>query len=218
MKVNTGEIGIVTDANIGHICRPVVRICYDHRGFELAKPYDIDLTSAEHQGQWVAEIDPQLPELSESGMPGKAGQPGESCYRTSNTVAQSTQDTPAVGKFSTRKTQVRSFSESRISVNKVEDWCDLVEAEREEGLVVLDKGAPDFEPDRVSPPAPTPGQEKTPASRRGLSQTGQDMPMRPAWPVKKSLVYPSGKSRTYAEKVQRYHQLREKWKKRRGKA
>jgi len=218
VKVNTGEIGMVTDANIGHICRPVVRICYDHRGLELMKHYDIDLTSAEHQNQWVAEIDPEIPEISESGLPGKAGQPGEKYYQARDTVMQSTQDTSAADKFSTRKTQVRSFSESRISVSKVEDWRELVEAEREEGLVVLDKGAPDFEPDGVSPSVPTPGQEEAPAPQRGRPQPGRDMPLRPALPVKKPQAHPSGKSRTYAEKVQRYHQLREKWKKRRGKA
>lgn len=55
VKLNSGETGIVTDANIGYIGRPTARICYDHRGQEI-KPYDIDLTEADNQSQMVSAV------------------------------------------------------------------------------------------------------------------------------------------------------------------
>ena len=44
VKLNTGEVGIVSNANIGLIGRPVVRICYDENLKKQKQPYDIDLS------------------------------------------------------------------------------------------------------------------------------------------------------------------------------
>ena len=56
VRLNTGEAGIVIDANIGYIGRPMVRICYRHDNTEIHKPYDIDLTDQEHQNKRITEI------------------------------------------------------------------------------------------------------------------------------------------------------------------
>ncbi|NQW23973.1 MAG: HD domain-containing protein [SAR202 cluster bacterium] len=60
VKLNTGEMGVVSDANIGFIGRPIVRVC-SHGGTNLVRrPYDINLISPEHQNQLVSEVDPYL--------------------------------------------------------------------------------------------------------------------------------------------------------------
>lgn len=56
VKLNTGEGGIVTNANVGYIGRPVVRICSDRYGDEVSRPYDIDLTDTEYQSKLITEI------------------------------------------------------------------------------------------------------------------------------------------------------------------
>ncbi len=56
VKLNSGEMGIVTDANIGYIGRPVVRVCYDRNSAVVEKPYDMDLTESEHQNKMILEI------------------------------------------------------------------------------------------------------------------------------------------------------------------
>lgn len=59
VKLSGGEIGIVSNANLGHIARPVVRICYDGR--LLKRPFDINLSEKGHQDQLIVEVDPDLP-------------------------------------------------------------------------------------------------------------------------------------------------------------
>jgi HD-GYP domain-containing protein (c-di-GMP phosphodiesterase class II) len=55
VKLNTGEIGIVTDSNVGYIGRTKVRVCYGRDMMEL-KPYDLDLSAPENQNLTIAEI------------------------------------------------------------------------------------------------------------------------------------------------------------------
>ena len=56
VNLNTGESGIVVDAKPGLGGRPVIRICYDANQTEWAKPFDIDLSDAEHQHRLVTEV------------------------------------------------------------------------------------------------------------------------------------------------------------------
>lgn len=53
VKLNTGEIGIVVDANLGLVGRPRVRIYYDRNGQPLEAPYEIDLAEDEHANKLV---------------------------------------------------------------------------------------------------------------------------------------------------------------------
>jgi HD-GYP domain-containing protein (c-di-GMP phosphodiesterase class II) len=53
VKLNTGEAGVVTDANLGLVGRPRVRICYDKDGQQIAKPYEVDLAEDEHANKLV---------------------------------------------------------------------------------------------------------------------------------------------------------------------
>lgn len=55
VRLNTGEKGFITDANVGYIGRPKVRICYDRNGFEI-RPVEMDLTKQEFQNRLIAEI------------------------------------------------------------------------------------------------------------------------------------------------------------------
>ena len=65
VRINTGELGIISDANLGHIGRPVVRVCFDSENGMPAKPYDIDLAEPKHQHQLVETVDAHLPLLEE---------------------------------------------------------------------------------------------------------------------------------------------------------
>jgi HD-GYP domain-containing protein (c-di-GMP phosphodiesterase class II) len=56
VKLNTGEVGIVSNANCGYFSRPKVRICYDSELRELEKPVDINLADAEHQRKLIVEV------------------------------------------------------------------------------------------------------------------------------------------------------------------
>lgn len=55
VKLNTGEVAIVSDPNLGHIARPVVRIC-SKDGQALKKPFDLDLSLAEHMHILIVEV------------------------------------------------------------------------------------------------------------------------------------------------------------------
>jgi HD-GYP domain-containing protein (c-di-GMP phosphodiesterase class II) len=55
VRLNTGEIGIVTDPNIGYIGRTKVRVCYGRDMLDV-KPYEIDLSAPENQNVMIAEI------------------------------------------------------------------------------------------------------------------------------------------------------------------
>lgn len=56
VKLNTGEVGIVSDPNLGFVARPVIRICYDPEDGNLKKPYDINLARAEFQGKLISKV------------------------------------------------------------------------------------------------------------------------------------------------------------------
>ena len=56
VRLNTGEEGIISDAMVGLIGRPVVRACYDKDHKELVKPYDMALAEGEHQHRLVTEV------------------------------------------------------------------------------------------------------------------------------------------------------------------
>jgi HD-GYP domain-containing protein (c-di-GMP phosphodiesterase class II) len=56
VKLNTGEIGVVTDSNIGYIGRTKVRICYGRDNVEVLNPYDLDMSKPENQNLTIAQI------------------------------------------------------------------------------------------------------------------------------------------------------------------
>lgn len=56
VKLNTGEIGIVSDGNAGHVTRPVVRICFDEGGEPYPRPFDVDLSRAEYQRRVIVTV------------------------------------------------------------------------------------------------------------------------------------------------------------------
>jgi HD-GYP domain-containing protein (c-di-GMP phosphodiesterase class II) len=56
VKLNTGEIGIVSEPNLGFIARPVIRICYDTEKGTLKKPYDINLAKPEFQRKLIIKV------------------------------------------------------------------------------------------------------------------------------------------------------------------
>ena len=55
VKLSTGEVGIVSDPNIGHIARPIVRICVEN-GVALKKPFDLDLSSRECMDKLITQV------------------------------------------------------------------------------------------------------------------------------------------------------------------
>ena len=60
VRLNTGEMGVVSDANPGYLGRPVVRVCSHGGTNTVRRPYDINLISPQHQSQLVVEVDPFL--------------------------------------------------------------------------------------------------------------------------------------------------------------
>jgi HD-GYP domain-containing protein (c-di-GMP phosphodiesterase class II) len=56
VRLNNGEIGVVTDSNIGYIGRTNVRIFYSRDMLEVLKPYNVDLSKPENQHLTIAEI------------------------------------------------------------------------------------------------------------------------------------------------------------------
>jgi HD-GYP domain-containing protein (c-di-GMP phosphodiesterase class II) len=55
VRLNTGESGIVVDANPGHVGRPVVRILANDRGQALPAPYDVDLAGSAERDRMVID-------------------------------------------------------------------------------------------------------------------------------------------------------------------
>ena len=55
VRLSTGEEGIISDANLGHIGRPVVRICSDGIG-SRTRPHDIDLSQPSQQAKLVTAV------------------------------------------------------------------------------------------------------------------------------------------------------------------
>jgi HD-GYP domain-containing protein (c-di-GMP phosphodiesterase class II) len=56
VALSTGEVGIVTNPNPGHIARPSVRVLHIN-GVPVKVPYDIDLSETEHQRKLIVEVD-----------------------------------------------------------------------------------------------------------------------------------------------------------------
>jgi len=56
VKLNTGEVGIVSNANCGYFSRPKVRLCYDSELREMDKFPDINLADAEHQRKLIVQV------------------------------------------------------------------------------------------------------------------------------------------------------------------
>lgn len=56
VKLNKGEIGIISDGNPGHVGRPIIRVCFDRDGEPVKKPYDVDLADPEFQDRMVVEV------------------------------------------------------------------------------------------------------------------------------------------------------------------
>lgn len=65
IKLNSGELGIVSDSNQGHIGRPIVRICSKGGERIVRRPYDINLSHARYQDTMIVEVDPYLPPLED---------------------------------------------------------------------------------------------------------------------------------------------------------
>ena len=55
VKLNTGEIGIVADANVGLVNRPVVRVSCGPDSSEVETPYDVDLSDDEYENVLVTK-------------------------------------------------------------------------------------------------------------------------------------------------------------------
>jgi hypothetical protein len=55
VKLSTGEVGIVSNPNLGQIARPMVRICFKD-GQALKKPHDIDLSEARYMDTLIVEV------------------------------------------------------------------------------------------------------------------------------------------------------------------
>ncbi len=56
VRLNSGEVGIISDANLGFIGRPKVRIIYDEEAQPVKNPYDIDLRVPGHQKLLIVEV------------------------------------------------------------------------------------------------------------------------------------------------------------------
>jgi len=56
VRLNTGEVAIVSDANFGFIGRPTLRICCDENSQAVQKPYDMDLSQPDYQNRAVSEV------------------------------------------------------------------------------------------------------------------------------------------------------------------
>jgi hypothetical protein len=52
--LNTGEVGIVSNGNLGFVGRPIVRVILDERGKVV--PYDLDLAALENLGKLVTQV------------------------------------------------------------------------------------------------------------------------------------------------------------------
>ena len=55
VKLSTGEVGIVSNPNAGHIARPVVRICFEN-GSTVEPPYDLDLSERRCMNKLIVQV------------------------------------------------------------------------------------------------------------------------------------------------------------------
>jgi HD-GYP domain-containing protein (c-di-GMP phosphodiesterase class II) len=56
IQLNTGEVCIVSNPNLGFVARPIVRICFDPEQGVVQKPYDINLAKAEFQQKLITKV------------------------------------------------------------------------------------------------------------------------------------------------------------------
>ena len=56
VKLNTGEVGIVSNSNCGYFSRPKVRLCYDKELRDYSKIVEINLADVEHQRKLITEV------------------------------------------------------------------------------------------------------------------------------------------------------------------
>ena len=56
VRLNTGEVGLVSDSNKGHIGRPTVRVCQGKDGSEEVDPYDLNLSHPEQQDRLITQV------------------------------------------------------------------------------------------------------------------------------------------------------------------
>jgi len=56
VALNTGESGVVTNPNVGHVARPTVRVLYVH-GVPVKASFEIDLSKPEYQRKLITEVD-----------------------------------------------------------------------------------------------------------------------------------------------------------------
>jgi HD-GYP domain-containing protein (c-di-GMP phosphodiesterase class II) len=56
VKLNSGEVGFITQPNLGFIGRPVVRVVYDEEAQPIKEPFDVDLKVAENQKKLIVEV------------------------------------------------------------------------------------------------------------------------------------------------------------------
>lgn len=56
VQLNTGETGIISNCNLGHVGRPTIRICFDERSRQIKEPYDLDLSQPENQGRLIVQV------------------------------------------------------------------------------------------------------------------------------------------------------------------
>lgn len=56
VQLNTGETGIISNSNLGHVGRPTIRICFDERSRQIREPYDLNLSMPENQGRMIVQV------------------------------------------------------------------------------------------------------------------------------------------------------------------
>ncbi len=54
--LNSGEGGVISNPNTGHVARPVVRVL-GVNGVPVKRPYEVDLSAKEHQKRIIVEVD-----------------------------------------------------------------------------------------------------------------------------------------------------------------
>lgn len=113
VALSDGEIGVVTNAAIGRVKPPVVRICCDRHGREPRRLYDIDLAKDAHRDQEIIAIDIMLPETADE----ITEEPEDNA-----SLMQSTASPPETPGYQVEKTHIPIFAEAHIKVDKVKDW------------------------------------------------------------------------------------------------
>jgi HD-GYP domain-containing protein (c-di-GMP phosphodiesterase class II) len=54
--LNTGEIGIVSDPNLGFVARPIVRIYHNSEKGDLEETYEVDLSKSKNQTKLITKV------------------------------------------------------------------------------------------------------------------------------------------------------------------